>query len=69
MMYTPIETAKLNGDDLQAWLADVLAPLADIPQDGWTFSPGPGISFSGLQRPDPFHFFTHRDRGVHRTHT
>ena len=30
-MYTLIETAKLNGVDPQAWLADVLARLADHP--------------------------------------
>ena len=30
-MYTLIETAKLNGVDPQAWLADVLARLADTP--------------------------------------
>ncbi len=27
--YTLIETAKLNGIDLQAWLTDVLARIAD----------------------------------------
>ena len=30
-IYTLIETAKLNGVDPQAWLADVLARLADHP--------------------------------------
>ena len=30
-MYTLIETAKLNGVDPQAWLADVLARIADTP--------------------------------------
>jgi len=30
-MYTLIETAKLNGIDPQAWLADVLARLPDHP--------------------------------------
>jgi hypothetical protein len=30
-MYTLIETAKLNGVDPQAWLADVLARLPDHP--------------------------------------
>ena len=30
-MYTLIETAKLSGIDPQAWLADVLARIADHP--------------------------------------
>jgi transposase len=30
-IYTLIETAKLNGVDPQAWLADVLARLPDYP--------------------------------------
>jgi len=30
-MYTLIETAKLNGIDPRAWLADVLACLPDHP--------------------------------------
>ena len=33
VMATPITTAKLNGIDPQAWLADVLARVADIPQN------------------------------------
>ena len=32
LMYTLIGTAKLNGVDPQAWLADVLARIAEIPQ-------------------------------------
>ncbi len=32
MMYTLIGTAKLNDVDPQAWLADVLARIADLPQ-------------------------------------
>jgi transposase len=32
VMYTLIQTAKLNDIDPQAWLADVLARIADIPQ-------------------------------------
>src|SRR5271170_2512772 len=32
LMYTLIQTAKLNGVDPQAWLADVLARIAEIPQ-------------------------------------
>ena len=30
-MYTLIATAKLNDVDLQAWLADVLARIAELP--------------------------------------
>ena len=30
-MYTLIQTAKLNDIDPQAWLADVLAGIADTP--------------------------------------
>nr|WP_277753738.1 transposase domain-containing protein [Sphingomonas oligophenolica] len=32
-MYTLIGTAKLNDIDPQAWLADVLARIADMPQN------------------------------------
>ena len=32
IMYTLIQTAKLNDVDPQAWLADVLARIADISQ-------------------------------------
>jgi hypothetical protein len=32
-MYTLIVTAKMNDADPQAWLADVLARIADIPQN------------------------------------
>ena len=31
-MYTLIDTAKLNDVDPQAWLADVPARIADMPQ-------------------------------------
>lgn len=31
-MYTLIQTAKLNNVDPQAWLADALTRIADIPQ-------------------------------------
>jgi hypothetical protein len=31
-VYTLIQTAKLNNVDPQAWLADVLARIADTPQ-------------------------------------
>ena len=33
VMYTLIVTAKLNDIDPQAWLADVLTRIADIPQN------------------------------------
>jgi transposase len=32
LMYTLIQTAKLNSVDPQAWLTDVLARIADTPQ-------------------------------------
>ena len=32
-MYGLITTAKMNGIDPQAWLADVLARIADLPQN------------------------------------
>src|SRR5208283_2124374 len=32
LMYTLIQTAKLNDVDPQAWLTDVLARIADTPQ-------------------------------------
>ena len=32
LMYTLIQTAKLNDIDPRAWLADVLARMADTPQ-------------------------------------
>ena len=32
LMYTLIQTAKLNNVDPQAWLADVLGRIADTPQ-------------------------------------
>ena len=35
VMYTLIQTAKLNDVDPQAWLADVLARIADTPQTGF----------------------------------
>ena len=33
VMYTLIGTAKLNGVDPQAWLADVLARIVEMPQN------------------------------------
>ena len=33
ILYGLITTAKLNGVDPQAWLADVLARIADLPQN------------------------------------
>jgi transposase len=48
-MYTLIQTAKLNNVDPQAWLADILARIADTPQ----------TQTSGLLpsnwRPNPLH--------------
>ena len=46
-MYTLIQTAKLNNADPQAWLADVLARIADTPQTQisellpWNWRPNP----------------------------
>ena len=51
LMFTLIQTAKLNNVDVQAWLADVLARMADTPQTKlaellpWN-SPGCPISMS-----------------------
>ena len=47
LMYTLIQTAKLNNVDPQAWLADVLAGIADTPQ---TRSPG---CYHGIGGPIP----------------
>ena len=45
LMYTLIQTAKLNGVDPQAWLADVLARIAEIPQQvSLTCFPGNGTA-------------------------
>ena len=47
-MYTLINTAKLNDVDPQAWLADVLARIADIPASRldellpWNWRPAAG---------------------------
>jgi hypothetical protein len=38
-MFTLIETAKLNGIDPQAWLADVLRRIADHPSLASTSAP------------------------------
>ena len=50
VMYTLIGTAKLNGVDPQAWLADVLARIADTPLSRlpellpWNWAPLPAAS-------------------------
>ncbi len=47
IMYTLIETARLNGVDPEAWLADVIARIADHPINRvdqllpWNWSPSP----------------------------
>jgi transposase len=47
LMYTLIQTAKLDSVDPQAWLADVLARIADTPQTQisgllpWNWRPNP----------------------------
>jgi transposase len=49
-MYTLIGTAKLNSVDPQAWLADVLARIADTPLSRlpelppWNWTPLPSAS-------------------------
>jgi transposase len=49
-MYTLIQTAKLNDVDPQAWLADVLARIADMPQTKlaellpWNWRPGVNVT-------------------------
>jgi hypothetical protein len=49
-MYTLINTAKLNGVDPQAWLADVLTRIADTPLSRlpellpWNWAPVPAAS-------------------------
>ena len=46
-MYTLIETARLNGIDPEAWLADVIARIADHPINRvdqllpWNWVPSP----------------------------
>ena len=46
-MYTLIATARLNDVDPQAWLADMLARIADLPQTRlaellpWRWRPAP----------------------------
>ena len=53
-MYTLINTAKLNGVDPQAWLADVLARIADMPLSRlpellpWNWAPAPRRVKSGM---------------------
>ena len=44
-MYTLIQTAKLNDIDPQAWLADVLARIADIPQCEFRSNPATDSDF------------------------
>lgn len=49
ILYGLIATAKMNGVDPQAWLADVLARIADIPQTRlhellpWNWRPAAGL--------------------------
>ena len=52
LMYTLIQTAKLNDVDPQAWLADVLARIADIPKRASAnCSPGTGRQPHGFKTP------------------
>ena len=51
-MYSLIVTAKMNGIDPQAWLADVLARIADHPANAldellpWNWRPAAGVAVS-----------------------
>ena len=59
LMYTLIQTAKLNDVDPQAWLADVLARIADTPQTKLAeLLPGIGPPSSSFRAPP--------DRGLRR---
>ena len=59
-MYTLIATAKMNNVDPQAWLADVLARIAEMPQARlhallpWNWKP-PGSPF---RQPKALHHHT-----------
>jgi IS66 C-terminal element len=59
-MYTLIQTAKLNDVDPQAWLADVLARIADIPQNRLSEFCSPGTGAGSPWTPLP------RSSGLHR---
>ncbi len=51
-MYTLIGTAKLNDVDPQAWLADVLRQIADLPQGDlhelllWNWKPSQDLALA-----------------------
>ena len=59
IMYTLIETARLNGVDPEAWLADVIARIADHPINRvdqllpWNWSPIPSPGQGRLINPAP----------------
>lgn len=64
-MYILIISAKLNDIDPQAWLADALARIADMPQSRvaelltWNWNT-PGIPLSSLHEPNiPLHCHSH----------
>ncbi|MEY9104509.1 hypothetical protein ABH999_000705 [Bradyrhizobium yuanmingense] len=61
-MYSLIVTAKRNGADLQAWLADVLARIAAHPAHRLNFCPG-----IGRQRSSPSRMTTHVNKVHHVT--
>jgi hypothetical protein len=69
VIYTLIQTAKLNDVDPQAWLADVLARPLIIRRGGSrSCCPGNGVDRAGLP-PDPgfaaCHDAAHDSRGRH----
>ena len=49
-MYTLIVTAKLNDVDPQAWLADVLARIADLPLSAAPRAPALGMGAAARRR-------------------
>ena len=51
VMYTLIDTAKLNDVDPQAWLADILARIADLPQTRLIRSGETSTPYSSLRWP------------------
>jgi transposase IS66-like protein len=56
-MYTLIETARLNGVDPEAWLADIIARIADHPINRvdqllpWNWSPIPAQAKAACSAP------------------
>ncbi len=70
-MYTLIQTAKLNDVDPQAWLADVLARIADTPQTKlanllpWNWAAELILQQAASLRPTPEGYAAHPDPSGH----